>query len=148
MPRTHASLIQRDVAFHPHVLPIQKGTEVRWPNEDDIFHNVFSLSPTKTFNLGYYKTEPKTLLFEKTGRVDVFCAIHKDMHAIILILDTPFFHMANPNEPFRFTDVPAGTYNLRAWHERLPESVVEVIVPAEGTVTQDLSMGFDNLPEF
>lgn len=148
VPRKHATLVQRDVAFHPHVLPIQKGTEVRWPNEDDIFHNVFSMSPSKSFNLGYYKTEPKTLRFDEAGRVDVFCAIHKDMHAIILILDTPFFQMAQPNDAFSFTDVPAGTYKLHAWHERLPESIVEVTVPAEGTVTQHLSMGFDTLPEF
>src|SRR3954463_12263114 len=87
---------QRDANFDPHVLPVVVGTTVRWPNEDDIFHNVFSMSDVKEFNLGYYKKEQvPELQFDRVGRVDVFCAIHSKMHCIILVLPNPYFATAD-----------------------------------------------------
>lgn len=139
-----ATVVQRDAAFEPHVLPIAVGTTVRWPNEDEIYHNVFSLSETKEFNLGLYNNEKvPEILFDKVGRVDVFCGIHTKMHCIILVLPTPYFAKSDAHGRYEIRDVPAGTYKLKAWHERVPGKVVEVTVPAEGEVTVDFTLGFD-----
>ncbi len=140
---------QKNAVFEPHVLPIAVGTSVKWPNEDDIYHNVFSMSDSKVFNLGLYHQERvPVLLFDKVGRVDVFCAIHSQMHCIILIVPNPFFAKANVNERFIIPNVPAGTYKVRAWHERLPGQVREVVVPAQGEVRVDFTLGLAELPKY
>jgi plastocyanin len=135
---------QKNATFSPHVLPILAGTTVKWPNQDDIFHNAFSISETKQFDLGLYKkgdqAAPQT--FEISGRVDVFCSIHKDMHCIILVLENPYFATTNNKNRYSITNVPAGTYKLKAWHERLPSVVKEIVVPADGEVKVDFTLGF------
>ena len=139
---------QRDANFDPHVLPIVVGTTVRWPNEDDIFHNVFSMSEGSEFDLGYYKKElVPEMVFTKVGKVDVFCAIHTKMHCIVLVLPNPLFAMADEKGRFTIKGVPAGTYKLKGWHERLPGRVVEVEVPAEGEVKVDFTLGLGGLPK-
>lgn len=141
--------MQKDASFNPHVLPIEVGTTVRWPNEDDVFHNVYANSAAKEFNLGLYKTErTPEILFDQVGRVDVFCAIHAKMHCIILVLPSPYFAKSDAHGRFAIRGVPAGTYKLRAWHERLPSKVVEVTVPAEGEVKLDLALGLSELPKY
>jgi hypothetical protein len=101
------------------------------------------------FNLGLYHQERVPVLtFDKTGRVDVFCAIHSQMHCIILVLPNPFFAKADANRRYTIEDVPAGTYKLRAWHERLPSLVKEVVVPAEGEVRMDFTLGMAELPKY
>jgi plastocyanin len=140
---------QKNALFDPHVLPIAVGTTVKWPNEDDIYHNVFSMSDPKVFNLGLYHQERVPILtFDKPGRVDVFCAIHSQMHCIILVLPNPFFVKADANHRYVIKDVPAGTYKLRAWHERLPSLVKEVVVPAQGEVRVDFILGLAELPKY
>ena len=141
---------QRDANFDPHVLPVVVGTTVRWPNEDDIFHNVFSMSDAKSFDLGYYKKreKPPEVLFDKVGKVDVFCAIHSRMHCIILVLPNPYFAKADDRGRFEIKGVPPGTYKLTAWHERLPARSVEVTVPADGSVTVDLVLTVAALPRY
>jgi len=139
---------QKDANFEPHVLPVVVGTTVRWPNEDDIFHNVFSTSDGNEFDLGYYKKERvPEIVFTKSGKVDVFCAIHTKMHCIILVLPNPFFAAADEKGRFVIRNVPAGTYRLKGWHERLPAKVVEVVVPADGEVKVDLALGVGELPK-
>lgn len=139
---------QKDANFEPHVLPVVVGTTVRWPNEDDIFHNVFSTSDGNEFDLGYYKKERvPEIVFTKSGKVDVFCAIHTKMHCIILVLPNPFFAAADDKGRFVIRNVPAGTYRLKGWHERLPAKVVEVVVPADGEVKVDLALGVGELPK-
>lgn len=141
-------IVQRDATFEPHVLPIVVGTTVRWPNEDDIYHNVFSMTDTQDFNLGFYKSEKvPEVRFDKLGRVDVFCAIHTNMHCIILVLPNPYFALVDGRHRFVIRDVPPGTYRLRAWHERLPAQVKEVTVPAEGEVKVDFVLGMAELPK-
>lgn len=140
---------QKNAVFDPHVLPIAVGTTVKWPNEDDIYHNVFSMSDPKVFNLGLYHQERVPVLtFDKVGRVDVFCAIHSQMHCIILVVPNPFFAKADATQTFVIRDVPAGTYKLRAWHERLPSQVKEVVVPAQGAVRVDFTLGLAELPKY
>jgi plastocyanin len=142
------TIVQREATFEPHVLPVVVGTTVRWPNEDDIFHNVFSMTETQNFNLDFYKKEKvPEVRFDKLGRVDVFCAIHTNMHCIILVLPNPYFAMVDAHRRFVIRDVPAGTYRLRAWHERLPGQVKEVTVPAQGEVKVDFALGVAELPK-
>ena len=148
-PRLAAITTQKDANFEPHVLPVAVGTTVRWPNEDDIYHNVFSMSDSKSFDLGFYKKErTPELTFDKVGRIDVFCSIHTRMHCVILVVPNQFFAAADAKGRFVIKDVPAGTYHLRAWHERLPSQVQEVTVPAEGEVKVEFKLGLGELPKY
>ena len=139
---------QKGAVFSPHVLPLVVGTTVEWPNNDDILHNVFSVSESNPFDLGLYKS-PKVehWTFKKPGRVDVFCSIHTRMSCILLVLENPFFATANAKGDFKITNVPAGTYKLKAWHERLPSKIQEVTVPSEGNVKADFTLGITDLPK-
>ncbi len=144
-----AKVIQKGAIFVPHVLPIQTGSAVEWPNLDDIFHNVFSYSDAKPFDLGLYKhPELKTVVFDKSGRVDVFCSIHKSMNCIILVLDTPHFAAADDRGRFEITGIPAGTYRFKAWHERLPPLTRELTIPETGVVRSDFILGVGSLPKY
>jgi len=139
---------QRDASFDPHVLPVAVGTTVRWPNEDDIYHNVYSDSEVKQFDLKFYKQEKvPEVTFDQVGRVDVFCAIHAKMHCIVLVLPNPYFATADTKGRFVIKDVPAGTYKLRAWHERMPGQTKEIVVPAAGVVRVDFALGLGGLPK-
>jgi plastocyanin len=145
---------QKDASFDPHVLAIAVGTTVRWPNEDDIYHNVYSMSDVKSFDLGYYKKDepvavPHVVTFDKPGRVDVFCAIHTKMHCIILVVPNSFFAKADAKGRFVIKNVPPGTYKLRAWHERVPGQTLEVVVPAEGDAAPvNITLGLAELPKY
>lgn len=139
---------QKDANFDPHVMPVVVGTTVRWPNEDDIFHNVFSMADAAPFDLGYYKKDRvPEVTFDQVGRVDVHCAIHTKMHCIVLVLPNRFFAKADEKGRFRINDVPAGTYKVRAWHERFPSKVVELTVPATGEVSADFVLSVGDLPK-
>ncbi len=146
---TTRKVSQRGAMFSPHVLPVVVGTTVEWPNNDDIFHNVFSISEAKSFDLGLYKSpEVKPITFDKPGRVDVFCSIHTHMNCIILVLENPHFAATDEKGRFSILNVPAGTYKLKAWHERLPSQVKEVVVPDNGMVKTDFVLGITNLPKY
>lgn len=145
---TVVTTTQKDANFDPHVLPVAVGTKVRWPNEDDIFHNVFSMSEPKPFDLEYYKKDRvPEVTFDQVGRVDVHCAIHTKMHCIVLVVPNRFFAKADEKGRFRIPDVPAGTYQVRAWHERFPSKVRQVTVPASGDVTADFVLSIGDLPK-
>jgi plastocyanin len=141
---------QQGALFTPHVLPVVAGTTVEWPNNDEIFHNVFSMSEAKQFDLDLYKGNPpdKHVTFDKAGRVDVFCSIHANMHCIVLVLENPFFAVADDRGRYSITNVPPGTYKLKAWHERMPPQVKEITVPESGDVKADFVLGITNLPKY
>ena len=143
-------LTQKDATFRPHILPVAVGTTVRWPNEDDIYHNVFSVSEPRPFDLLLYKGNPpeKAVPFDKPGRVDVFCSIHSHMHCIVLVLENACFATTDARNRYTIGHVPPGTYRLKAWHERLPPQVKEVTVPEKGEVKVDFVLGINNLPKF
>ncbi|MBD5781964.1 hypothetical protein IEN85_20865 [Pelagicoccus sp. NFK12] len=147
--RPKASVVQRDGSFFPHITPIVAGSEIEWPNRDDIYHNVFSMSDVKPFDLGMYKSsdDAKSLVFEKTGKIDVFCAIHSQMHCVVLVLPNPWFSKSDRKGRFEIPDVPPGKYRLKAWHERLPSKFIDIEVPAEGEIEIDIEMGFADLPK-
>ena len=143
-------VVQKGAVFNPHVLPIVVGTTVEWPNNDDIYHNVFSMSDAKPFDLGLYKHgEPgKRVTFDKPGRVDVFCSIHANMHCIILVLENPYFATTDDAGHYAITNVPPGTYHLTAWHERLPKQTREIVVPPDGSIKADFVLSITNLPKY
>lgn len=140
-------VVQKDATFKPHVLPVVIGTTVEWPNEDDIYHNVFSFSDAKPFDLGLYKDEVKRVTYDNLGRVDIFCSIHKNMNCVILVLANPWFAAADDSGRFAIRDVPAGHYTLKTWHERLPPQTREIDVAPDGTNRVDVIMGVSGLPQ-
>ena len=146
---TSKKIAQKGATFSPHVLPVVVGTTVEWPNYDEIFHNVFSISDAKQFDLGLYKQpEIKRVTFDKPGRVDVFCSIHTSMNCIILVLDNAYFAATDDHGRYSIPNVPAGTYKLKAWHERLPAQYKEITVPEAGEARMDFVLGITNLPKY
>lgn len=137
------AVTQKDGAFHPRIVPVVAGTIVDWPNADEIFHNVFSMSETTPFDLGLYKRgdESKSILFAKPGRIDVFCSIHSQMSCVVLVLPNPWFAVSDDRGRFALRELPPGTYRVRAWHERLPPQVRTVEVTAGGEVRLDFVLG-------
>jgi plastocyanin len=144
-PSEPSKVEQKGVEFIPHVLPIMVGTSVDWPNDDDIFHNVFSKSPANQFNLGLYKKgdAAKRLVFDKPGEVDVFCAIHAKMSCIILVLENPYFAKTDEKGRFAIPNVPAGKYRLVAWQERLFSQTNEITVGDAGEIKSNFTLGPD-----
>ena len=105
--------------FLPHVLPVMAGATVEFPNGDPIYHNVFSLSKASSFDLGRYpKGSSRTIRFDRTGIVKVFCHIHSDMSAVIMVLDNPFFAVPDSSGKFAIPGIPPGRYVVTGWHER------------------------------
>ena len=143
---------QKDATFIPHVLPIMVGTIVEWPNDDSIFHNVFSKSDANPFDLDLYKRgDPpkKSPGFDKPGEVDVFCSIHARMSCVILVLENPYFAKSDAKGHYAITNVPPGRYTLVAWQERLPNDTREVVVPEAGDLSGvDFTLGIKNLPKY
>ena len=145
---TTRRVLQKGAMFEPHVLPVAVGTTVEWPNQDEILHNVFSVSEPCNFDLDLYKAPVvKKVTFNKPGRVDVFCSIHTRMSCIVLVLETSHFAATNDKGVYTIANVPAGTVHLRAWHERLPSQVREIVVPEHGEVKADFTLGISNLPK-
>ena len=135
-PHVHPQLDQRDMVFRPLVLPVLVGTTVDFPNSDPLFHNVFSLSQPKEFDLGRYpKGQKKSVTFERTGVVSVYCEIHSYMFATILILQNPFFTLPDEDGSFELRDVPAGTYQLSFWYGRKKAETRTATVSPGETVT-------------
>lgn len=145
---TH-KVAQQGATFSPHVLPVLAGTTVEWPNNDDIYHNVFSVSDAAQFDLGLYKGNPpeKHWTFQNPGKVDVFCSIHTDMHCIVLVMSNPYFATTDGSGHYTINHVPPGKYKLKAWHERLPTDVQEITVPETGEVQADFTLTIKNLPQ-
>jgi plastocyanin len=136
-----ARVEQKDERFAPRVLPVLAGTTVAFPNGDAIYHNVFSLSSARTFDLGRYpRGESKSVRFDRPGVVQVFCHIHSDMRAVVLVLDTPAFTMPSGDGRYAIAGVPPGEYTLVAWHERAAPIRRKVRVSAGGTAVEDVDI--------
>jgi plastocyanin len=109
---------QKDLTFIPALLPVRVGTKVEFPNLDDTYHNIFSYSPAKRFDLGRYRPDERPIpsqVFDKPGLVTLRCDIHEHMRGLILILNTPYFVMTDTAGHFRLSGLPAGHYTLKAW---------------------------------
>ena len=129
----HARMNQKNERFIPHVLAIPVGAVVDFPNDDRTYHNVFSLSKTKRFDLGRYAAgHSKAVRFDQPGIVRVFCEIHSHMNAFILVFDHRFFAVTDDGGRFRIDRVPPGTYHVTAWYEGVAQQTQTVTV-APGT---------------
>lgn len=110
---------QKDLTFFPALLPVQVGTKVEFPNlEKDTYHNIFSYSPAKRFDLGRYRPDEKPVpsqVFDVPGLVTLRCDIHEHMRGLILVLATPYFTTTDENGHFRLSGLPPGKYTLKAW---------------------------------
>ena len=126
---TDTQIEQRNKTFIPHVLPVLAGTTVSFPNNDPIFHNVFSDSATHKFDLGLYKAgQSRSTRFDKTGVVEVRCNVHNLMSAYVVVEPTPYFTTPNERGIYQIGEVPSGRYTVTAWNPRL------------GTITRALSI--------
>jgi plastocyanin len=137
----HAVMDQRNETFVPHLLAITTGTTVDFPNSDQIYHNVFSLSKAKTFDLGRYAAgHSRPVVFDRTGIVRVFCDIHSHMNAFILVFNHPFFAITDAEGRYHIDNVPAGSYNVIAWNEGLSSDPKGVTVPDGGSAALDFTL--------
>lgn len=139
---TTPRLAQKNQSFVPRVLPVAAGTTVQFPNFDPIFHNVFSVSPGKRFDLGKYpRGQSRRVRFDRPGLIQVYCDIHSNMAAYILVLPNAAF--AQPDESGRFVlpDLPAGEYVVHVWHPDFPPLKRQIRVPEHGDLELDLGYG-------
>ncbi|HVU22764.1 MAG TPA: carboxypeptidase regulatory-like domain-containing protein [Opitutus sp.] len=111
-------LPQKDLAFVPSLLAIRAGTRVEFPNEDDVYHNIFSYSAPKRFDLGRYRKDERpvpAIVFDEPGLETLRCDIHEHMRGLLLIVDTPYFLVTDADGHYRLTGLPPGRYELKAW---------------------------------
>ncbi len=133
LPAISAVVRQTDEEFVPHVVAVTRGSTVEFPNDDLVFHNVFSLSRASTFDLGRYpKGATKSVTFTRAGMVKVFCHLHSHMNAVVRVFDHPHFTVVEPNGRFTLAGLSPGTYDVAAWHERVGEVSTMVTVVAGG----------------
>ena len=141
MPALRAEIGTADKQFSPHVLVVPLGSTVTFPNHDPFNHNVFSLSQENPFDLGMYgRGETRSVTFERAGVVRIYCNVHPQMSALVLVRDNPYYSQPSSDGSFTISDVPAGKYLLHAWHERSPENRREIVVPAGGIDSMELQL--------
>ena len=137
----HAVMDQRNETFVPHVLAITTGTTVDFPNSDKFYHNVFSLSKTRPFDLGRYATgASRPVRFDRAGIVRVFCDIHSHMNAYILVFNHPFFAMTDAEGRYRIENVPPGSYGVIAWNEGTSSEARPITVADGGVAELDFTL--------
>lgn len=130
----HPSMAQQGQSFQPRVLGILVGTTVDFPNRDPIFHNVFSYSKTKRFDLGKYgRGKSASVTFDKPGLVKIFCDIHSNMTGFVYVTATPWVVQPDDQGRFALDGIPDGTYTLRLWHPERGTHTEMVTVAAAGT---------------
>lgn len=134
-------IAQEDTAFAPGAIVVPVGTEVSFPNRDGFFHNVFSFSPTKRFDLGRYgRGEAKTVVFDRPGAVKVYCEVHQYMRAGVVVVENPHHAVVDADGRFTLRNVPAGRHRLVVWDiERRPQAL-DVTVPAGGVARVQVVM--------
>jgi len=143
-PPVTAVLDQRNLRFNTGLLVIPVGSTVEFPNSDAIFHNVFSLSKTQPFDLGFYpRGQSRSIKFNHAGIVQVYCHIHANMYAAIVVTDSRWFAKPAPDGSFSWEGVPPGHYRLKAWHNVAGLHAVEVTVPPTGKVDVTIRVPVD-----
>lgn len=153
--KTNFVMDQRNLEFIPHVMPILVGASVQFPNNDEVDHNIFSMSRTKKFNLGSYKPgDSKAVLFDKPGIVEVRCDVHAEMAAYILVMKNPYFAVTDKKGNFQIpdanylqqaglkdqADLATGKYFIKTWHEKLKTQKKAITISEDGDVTIQLNL--------
>jgi plastocyanin len=142
-PKEHQRMDQKNMTFVPHVMPVLAGTTVDFLNSDDVLHNVFSPDKcAETFNLGSWpKGQTKSYTFKDAGcRVTLLCNVHPEMEGYIVVLENPYFAVSAKDGSYTIKDVPAGTYTLKIWHQKLKGADVKVEVPEKQNATVDFEI--------
>jgi len=133
-PGSMFTMTTRSKAFLPHIIAVPAGSTVAFPNEDPIAHNLFSLTPGNTFDLGLYRRgSGKDHKFETPGVVNVYCNVHPNMSAVVHVMTTPYYGFTDANGNYTF-DVPAGKYRVTAWNEQGGSAASDIEVKQGGAV--------------
>jgi plastocyanin len=136
-----ARLEQKNQRFEPELLVVPVGSTVTFPNSDPVFHNVFSLSKARKFDLGYYPAgQTRILKFDQPGVVQVYCHLHPNMNAAIVVVGSRFYVRPGADGRFQIPDVPAGRYELVAWHRSNGFWRRSITVPENGTAEATLEL--------
>jgi plastocyanin len=138
-PEEHGTIDQMNLVFVPHVLAVQKGAIIDFPNSDMVRHNVFSPPGCcNQFNLGTYDVGvTKHVAFDKSCEVPILCNVHAEMSAFVVVMDNPYFAVTSMDGSFTIDNVPPGSYKLKTWHEKLKS--VEQEVTVEGGKTTEVN---------
>jgi len=134
----HRAIEQRNRQFAPHVLVVPVGSTVSFPNFDGVYHNVFSRSEVKAFDLGLYKAgQEREITFDKEGIVRIGCNLHANMSAVVAVVSAPYYGVTDARGHFAFRSLKPGSYRLRAYSEGRDEPTVQVIriAPDRNSVT-------------
>ncbi len=135
---------QRDGRFDPDLVVLPVGSTVQFPNSDPIFHNVFSLSHAHSFDLGFYpKGQTRSVKFDREGIVQVYCHIHANMYAAIVITSSPWYMKPGADGAFAWKDIPAGHYRVTVWHKVAGTFKSEVEVPESGKTEVTIRVPLD-----
>lgn len=138
-----ARLLQKGKKFIPHVVAVTQGTEIEFPNQDLFFHNVFSIHQGKTFDLGLYESgAARKVRFTQPGISYIFCNIHPEMSAVVVVLKTRYFAVTDQDGNFQINRVPPGSYKLDVWNELSPEAEL-----TSQTRTVEITRGDNALPK-
>jgi plastocyanin len=134
-PMKNAVVDQRDHQFLPHVSVVTVGTKVQFPNNDTVFHNVFTEYHAAKFDLGMYpRGKSKYQMFDRPGVAVLMCSVHPEMSAYVVVVDTPYYAIADGKGKFTIPNVPAGKYRAQVWHESGEKTTEEVTVSDGGTI--------------
>ncbi|MBZ5603159.1 MAG: hypothetical protein LAO79_12730 [Acidobacteriia bacterium] len=139
-----ATIDQRDIDFSPDTLIVPVGSSVEFPNSDPIFHNVFSLSHAQTFDLGFYpRGKSRTVKFNHPGVVQIYCHLHSKMYAAIVVTSSPWYGKPGSGGSFTWSGIPAGQYQLFAWHKVAGLYKTEVTINADGSTDASIRIPID-----
>lgn len=141
-----AAIIQKDERFEPETLVVPVGSTVSFPNSDPIFHNVFSLSKTRQFDLGFYPAgETRMVKFDKPGIVQVYCHLHPDMSASVLVVPNAWYLRPDDHGRFTFSGVAPGTYEVVVWHKSAGffRKTIQVAPGGVGKVSMEIPLNTD-----
>jgi plastocyanin len=140
------SIEQVDREFVPYVTVLQAGTSATFPNRDPIMHHVYSFSPAKAFEIKLYSgNAPNEILFDKPGVVTLGCNIHDWMVGYVLVVPTPYFAKSGADGEARLRDVPAGGYQVHAWHPQQRAPAAPLTVALEANATQEANVTIDTI---
>ena len=137
-PAKTPELVQHNKTFEPHLIVVQVGSLIQFPNKDPFFHNIFSMYDGKRFDLGLYEAgTSRSVRFDRPGVSFLFCNIHAEMSAVVVVVDTPYFAQSDHAGHVTIPNVPDGRYQMHVWYERsLPENLKglsRVVTISEGT---------------
>jgi plastocyanin len=146
--RPRKMITQRNKRFIPHIVVVQTGSEVDFPNEDPFFHNVFSIFNGRRFDLGLYASgETRPVNFNRPGISYIFCNIHPQMSAIVVAVDTPYFVISDQSGKFQINNIPEGQYWFNVWHERSKAEHLSELVRSVRITSSGVDLGVIHLSE-